>query len=500
MKFKGHTTIELKDVETGEVKKYEDDNMMTNAISELLNFAATHALGTSSLDIYTSHWYNLLGGLVLFDTALTEDADNLYPPAGTKPVGYGMAGDTNSYTSVVEWGIYNTQESNTSATDTKIMVWDFSTSHANGTIASVALTHRNNGLFGFGMSSYQSTGRSCYGRIALGTTITQSSKGKQSRNSSCYGVVGSNLSLNDGSYVDFCIDSDNDLKYMFKVCADGISVISHKMYPEQMDVFKGANNLQSYTEDTHSETFTGSYFYHFYNPDEKVLYFWTTGSAVEYWNNTSISVAIHKFDLTNSTLTKGWKTLSASAIQTLYNNFVVRSSGIYYMGWNNSYFRVFKFDTTAGTSTELWNYNGSFDSSGMFGRKNWIRNGLIYIPSVLQYASNQAYTIIIDTYDDSIRYTNTYNFSYVYNDNSRTGIVVPSIDNTQIACGTMLNANEAQYGAMSLQQYEDSQSQIGNVFGLIGYLGTINNLSEPIVKTAQQTMKVTYTITVESEE
>ena len=476
--------------------------MITNAISKLLNFATTHALGTSSLDIYTSHWYNLLGGLVLFDTALTEDADAIYPPAGTKPVGYGMSGDTNSYTGVSEWGIYNTQESDTSATDQKVMVWDFSTSHANGTIASVALTHRNTGLFGFGITTNQNTGRTCFGRIALGTTITQSSKGKQGRNQQCYGVVGSNLSLNDGSYVDFCIDSANDLKYMFKVCADGLSVISHKMYPEQIDVFKGAHNLQSYTETTYSATFTGSYFYHFYNPDEKMLYFWTLGSNTDGWQNSAISVPIHKFDMANSTLTTSWKTLSIPSQYYIWNSFIVRSSAIYAMGraTNTGYIKVMKFDTTSGTTSDIWSYSGSGDNAGAIGRKTWIRNGLIYIPHIITYASNQAYTVIIDTSDDSVRYTNTFHNAYNYNDNSRIGIVVPSIDNTQVACGTMLNANEVQYSALNLQDTEGSQSQIGNVFGLIEYLGTINNLSEPIVKTAQQTMKVTYTITVESEE
>ena len=504
MKFKGHTTIELKNVETGEIKKYEDDNMLTNAISKMLNFAATHSLGTNSLDVYSSHWYNLLGGLVLFDTALTEDADNLYPPAGTKPVGYGMAGDTNSYTSVPEWGIYNTQESDTSSTDTKKMVWDFSTSHANGTIASIALTHRNNGLFGFGINSYANTGRTCFGKIALGTAIIQSSKGRQGRNTQCYGVVGSNLSLNDGSYMDFCIDSDNDEKYMFKVCQDGLSIIKHKMYPEQISVFRSALNFQSYEEETYSETFSSGYFYHFYNPDEKCLYFWILSGIVDGWQSQAVSVSIHKFDMTTKTLTKGWKTLSIPSTNYIWNSFMVTADAIYAGGRavTTGYIKIVKYDTTSGTASDIWNIGSgiSGDYSGLQGRKNWIRNGLIYIPYVITYASSQAYTIIIDTSDDTIRYTNTYHYAYNYNDSSRAGMIIPSIDNTQVACGTMLNAGETNIGTLNLQNTEGEQSQMGNMIGLISYLGTINNLSEPIVKTAQQTMKVTYTITVESEE
>ena len=50
---------------------------------------------------------------------------------------------------------------------------------------------------------------------------------------------------------------------------------------------------------------------------------------------------------------------------------------------------------------------------------------------------------------------------------------------------------------ISVYQYPDSYSQ-QNLFSVIKdprYLATINNLSEPVVKTASKTMKVTYTIT-----
>ena len=36
MALKGHTRIELRNIETGEVEVHEDDNMVTNALSKLL--------------------------------------------------------------------------------------------------------------------------------------------------------------------------------------------------------------------------------------------------------------------------------------------------------------------------------------------------------------------------------------------------------------------------------------------------------------------------------
>lgn len=36
MKIHGHSTIELRNVKTGKVEKYEDDNMVTNALQRFL--------------------------------------------------------------------------------------------------------------------------------------------------------------------------------------------------------------------------------------------------------------------------------------------------------------------------------------------------------------------------------------------------------------------------------------------------------------------------------
>lgn len=508
--MKGHLTIELRDVNTGEVEIHEDDNMITSAIDQMVNFAAKHALGTSSLDIYASHWSNLLGGLILFDAAIPEDANQIYPPAGVKPVGYGQYNDTNSYTDYPEWGIYNTQESDVSQANMKKFVWDFATSHSNKKIACVCLTHRNAGLFGAGVETWRNTVRNNHGQIALGTAIAQSSKGKQSRNQTDYGLVGQNLTLTDGSYVDFCVDSVNDVKYMFKVCLDGISIIKHNLYPEKFDVFKSSVNYQAFVEETYAETFTGSHFYHFYNPDEKMLYFWTTSSDV-IRSDGSIDVYIHRFDMDNKTLTKNWRRLRLTLTQStkqIYNSYVVTNDATYVLCNTTDGKLLYKVDAASGTASVVFtNETGMRYETGSFiGRKSYICNGLIYLPNVLNYASgnNQYYDLIIDTSDDSVRYTNTKSrYCYYTSSNIYPATCVPPFDNTQIVFGAMLNTSEnlgADGSVMNLQQTEGNSAEIGTMFANVMYLGTINNLSEPIIKTASQTMKVTYTITQESEE
>lgn len=505
--LKGHTTIELKDVVTGEVKKYEDDNMMTNYIGKLIDFSCKHALGDSTLNPYTSHWYNFLGGLCLFSQELTEDADEFYLSAGVKPIGYGIQGDTNSYTDVNSWGIYNTQESDTSAAGVKRMVWDFSTSHANGTIASVALTHANNGLFGFGISQDVDKGRTLYSKIAVGTCLTQSSKGKQGRNAGNYGTVGTNLSQSNGTYVDFCIDSENDEKYMMRVCQDGLSIIKHKMYPENFSVFRQMPTLQSYEEETYSETFSSGYHYHFYNPDEQVLYFWVLSWQAYSFNNT-VTINIHKFDMQTKTLTKNWKTNITLTSTTLWDGFIITDTALYYGAQDyvssNYYYRIKKYTFATGSiSTLVTRTSYTSGEPTWAGATPFLINGLIYaIGWRTTGSSGRNYDVIVDTSDDTVRYTNvsSYTGNASSNENSKH-FMIPPIDKTQVIWGTMLNAGETAYGGtLDLQGSGDTQVQKGNMRAMVHYLGTINNLSEPIIKTAQQTMKVTYTITEEQEE
>lgn len=506
--FKGHVTIELTNQKTGKVRKYEDDNMMTGAISKAINFTANHNW-TQSLDLFTTH-LNLLGALVLYDSTIQESADQVWLPAGVKPVGYGIVGDTNSFQDRQEWGVYNSQESDTSSPTTKKWVWDFTTSHGNNTIACVGLTHYNAGELGLGAENWSNMQRQYNQNITLGTIMPQSKKGKQGRNNYNVGAVGTSTALADGSYQNFCIDSANNLKYMFKVCRNGLSVISHSMNPEKFDVFRGSQEWQDYTEDTYAETFndSGDYFFHFYNTDEKVLYFWIGGNDFRY--NSSVAIKIHKFDCANKVLTKDWKTFSfnGSANNLAVSNFVVTNTAVYFINIaDSSHTRVQKYTFSNGQITTLIEWQNIVNYICMYGRKSYILNGRIYWYYLIVnglYAGQpiRYYTGIVDTDDDSFMYTN---FGYytldTSSDNTSKFNVVPPIDNTQVVFGTNMNANENQLFMMDIQSSGAANNQtVGNTFMPCNYLGTINNLSEPIVKSALETMKLTYELTAVEEE
>lgn len=519
--MKGHIKIELNDVVTGKREVHEQDNMMTNAIAKMIAFTSGHAMGTNPLDTYTSHWYHLMGGVALFDTAFDNNPDHFYVPAGTTMIGCGGVEDANSYNNVTPWGIYNAQESDLSQTDTKKMVWDFSTNHANGTIASIGLTHRICGRrLGFGHSSWFGLDNSEAGRIAVGEAMRQSKKsGLGETYYMSYGTVGTQLSLNDGTYVDFCIDTENDEKYMLKVCLDGISIVKHKMQPEVFDIFRSSTNYQSYDEETYSESFSdyGSYFYCFYNTDEKNLYFWASNSTSNSVN--SFDAYIHKYDMTAKTLTKNWNRVTLPAVTNVnyYPSFIITNNSVYYLIWDRRTTTTYRLQKRYFTSGNVDTINfTNAQELGFIGRNAYILSGKIYFQcaSRLTTTGSNYATVIYDTVSNSVFYTYLYTPRGSYNIASSTTryiVTVPPIDNTQIVFGTMMPANysdgSSPIGLVNTSgfrdyQFSDSQKFVNNrqnMWSPTHYLATKSNLAEPVIKTAQQTMKLTYTITKEEE-
>lgn len=150
--MKGHTKIELVDVYTGECEVHQDDNMVTNAIQMLLkpfgifdNVSAIHNMTKYEL------WRKLLGGILLLDAEMEETADNILIP---DTIGMTASGSLcTSDSSVPELGSYNAAESGIQENGSLKMVWDFSTSQGNGTIACACLTSAMCGYFGIGNPS-----------------------------------------------------------------------------------------------------------------------------------------------------------------------------------------------------------------------------------------------------------------------------------------------------------------------------------------------------------
>ena len=139
--FKGHTKIELTDVNTGEVQVHEEDNMFTDAIYQSLNNTWTALVGGVST---LKSWHlplsqKMLGGVALFEDAIEESETVDYFPAGNRIIG--LAGTLASDGTKPWWGSRNSLESEAYDNETRSVkhVWDFTTSQANGRISAVGI-------------------------------------------------------------------------------------------------------------------------------------------------------------------------------------------------------------------------------------------------------------------------------------------------------------------------------------------------------------------------
>ena len=147
MKIKGRTIIELTDVRTGKVQKYEDDNafMDSNIEQKFRNFGIFQ---TSVLENFASTplWQKLCGGLLLLDSVVDSNAN--FIALGQKMTGRGYYGSSNNG-SPVNLGSWNATESAVSSNAVQ-MVYDFTTSQGNGDIKAVCLTSDYCGRIGLG--------------------------------------------------------------------------------------------------------------------------------------------------------------------------------------------------------------------------------------------------------------------------------------------------------------------------------------------------------------
>lgn len=145
--MKGHTKIELKDVNTGEVKVVEEDNMVTSALKRLLFVNPLLANPVAKND--STIIGNLIGGILLFEDAIDEKINTCCVPAGNKMTARGVHG--LAYSGVVtECGSFNVNESGFQEDGSVRFVYDFNSSQGNGQISCVSLTSKAGGKMGIG--------------------------------------------------------------------------------------------------------------------------------------------------------------------------------------------------------------------------------------------------------------------------------------------------------------------------------------------------------------
>lgn len=143
--FHGKTKIELYDVNTKIKKVIEHENTFQSSVIA----AFLSSMGENKRTVTSFDWHDIVGGIFLFDSAITAPAT--YMPSGVKMIGNGAYNVANN-SLPNEMGSYNAVESEFD-TSHIMMVYDYNTSQANGHIESVCLTSRIGGQIGYGNAS-----------------------------------------------------------------------------------------------------------------------------------------------------------------------------------------------------------------------------------------------------------------------------------------------------------------------------------------------------------
>lgn len=154
MTLHGHTKIELTDIHTGAVETIEKDNIVTNAVSEILNGYGGRCNiekllfdGESNTGDYDSLITPFYGGLLLYNKALGSDPDTFFAPADAGISGCAVYNITNTGTNKTRGSCNKTETSLDIDKGIATFVYDFTTSQGNGVIASVCLTSLLGGYF-----------------------------------------------------------------------------------------------------------------------------------------------------------------------------------------------------------------------------------------------------------------------------------------------------------------------------------------------------------------
>lgn len=460
--IKGHVAIELRNHKTGLRDRIEGDNMITNA----LNYAIPFTMGANySADSIMPLCKRALGGLMLFDGTLTEDKNNMFFPTEAHLVASAGRGLNTTNT---DRGSLNSAE--TYQTDTGYQsVWDFSTSQANGTIKSLALTLNYSG----GSIYYADTP---YSFSAPFTRI---------------GAANDSGSVRLDMGYPLCYDTENQYLYFISKLVGGVtsrkeqdesgnnvykySCDCHVMktyYPTTKFKLADTSNAKNsaievctFTEETGTSSVdTRQYWKPGYDGYAYRLETWETGKIcahrlklsdysfemLEDINATCKSVSFDH-DYSHNVVSKGYAYIINSSNQSLY---IVNLSNA--------------VDVSEVTLPSGWKMTNELTAL-----KNGGVEGAAY--KGISGTSSTDYRPFICYPDGKI----------VMSDTTKTSIsYYPEFAPPRLITDNLMSIGTSAY---------DGYQLYGRL--LNNYLGTIYNLPQPIVKTAASSMKVVYTLT-----
>lgn len=487
--LKGQTVIELTDINTGEKEVIKDENMLTNAIQNIftpLGFLSDSGrennlyFGTRFLPYYEK----LFGGLLLFDGTIPEDVNQIYAPTNVNMVGCGVFGKANNSKGTAR-GNYNQAESDINVSQKYAkFVYDFSTSQANGVIASVCLTSKEGGYNSYGSENAEIVGNEDRGVTEL-IPYVKFDYFNGAGNESSY--ESSHLGLEKL----FLFDVDNDAYYLFKISnTKKITIIKKRMWVKSLSMFAKPASKKDVIEEfdlPELENEIGTYLvtYNFDTSDNCLYIFSSKANNISPNNNINLikikfsDWSIQQYAIPNAT----GKTLAFSKREVNTRELFAYNGYIYALGYdntsNNYYGNYYKIQISNPANViEIERLSNTRDKEMSFAYEF---GGRIYFDCSTYYNDSKKYGMkVLNTETNKILRTENYGNSYNSMQPSNASFGIPVLNHKML---------------FYFSVYKERQSDVRERFFIPhNYLATINNLSQPVTKTADKTMKVTYII------
>lgn len=462
----GKSVIELTDVHTGQVEKYEDSNLVTEAVSDVLNANIMGVLydSTAFNNSNGENWMlplnkNIMGGILLYQNEIEEREDNIYAPLTNPLIGY--ASDDANNTTDIRRGSRNLTESKVVDGGYRF-VWDFATSQANGTISAICLSNTlagkgtqfsNNYMVRLGSYSCE---RNVYATEAYRDNKRIFVKeGYRLEMTTYYNSTQAVLR----EYKDDFIHASLTERPLMRVVLEPENEVSielghYPMYTHYTGGSKdGTETPYSSNTDVRNYLFHGAdgKWHGIVRRDNQT--FDRVSSSREYYNHTGYEWFMDTVDNGKCTTQK---IVTPSGITEFYS---IGMSGKWLMCYTGN--KLYRIDTTNVANIEL-------------------------VPD-FEYVSSTNLTYVID--DDMV-----INGWYFYEGEPKL-YLRETADASYNAWG---RGQMARYKTFAVREWMYRYSDYiltKDVYLYTPYLATINNLGTPVIKTADKTMKITYTIT-----
>lgn len=456
----GHTKIILRNPKTGEEKIIEKDNLVTDAVSDIF---ANNLFGLLDYSLLLPV-RDFFGGVLCYET--THDTTILFPARTNKMIA--NAGQSAHTSASTTRGNPNGGESQELANGFKF-VWDFATNQGNGTISALSLCHKWGGDIGYKPIE----------QIADETLLNVNAVYKLR---TAMGNRTARGSFDDQHLCLIYLDSDGEIGYhvsgtkVFKVKvnakAAGINnVIDSYEILDSWDL----ENQVTYTAGLTSVTYDIL--------SERILYITinsTTSVTIDFFDPSDDSVETETISGQGLNLDPTYYA-SASYPNVLdgqsCNRFVTSGQYIFLPEYNGNFYRINLNNTS--DIVEITSYMGSVSRDyETLGQISLSDSGIVMGANYL-VTNDGVYPISVP--DLSLLYV------------LGTGVTA------QVrARRTITTACDASNLMWMWGDTSNAANQAAFYLGIgisTPYLGTIQNLETPVVKTSDRTMKIEYTIT-----